>query len=342
MILIETFLYGSSFKKLLNLGSGIREIEYYNELSRGLDECIVIDYNEADLTGTDFKVCSKPMGMSNIFWSFLSPKVILRQLNLNRGQIVVRSKQNLGAWTALLTARILRARYIVRMGYSYSQSKKHESRVGYFLYPLFYLYEFTLTRMADHVIVSSEYLARKFFLKEYSLVRNSIDQRFTRSIESTKDFNWISVGRIIKMKGSDQLSVLATSREDGVIIGSNTVKIDLGKNLIYEKVDNREVAIFLGRSRYYISFSLTEGNPKTLMEAIFAGCIPIVSNIPAHVDVISELGYGFLVEDVEDVQDIINSGKSNYSESNYLSFINQWSNESVVSKELEILRSCAE
>ena len=144
------------------------------------------------------------------------------------------------------------------------------------------------------------------------------------------------------MKGSDQLSVLATSREDGVIIGSNTDKIDLGKNLIYDKVDNREVAIFLGRSRYYISFSLTEGNPKTLMEAIFAGCIPIVSNIPAHVDVISELGYGFLVQDVEDVQEIINSGKSNYSESNYLSFTNQWSNESVVTKELEILRSCAE
>ena len=78
------------------------------------------------------------------------------------------------------------------------------------------------------------------------------------------------------------------------------------------------------------------------MEAIFAGCIPIVSNIPAHVDVISELGYGFLVEDVEDVQNIINSGKSNYSEFNYLSFTNQWSNESVVTKELEILRSCAE
>lgn len=340
MILIETFLYGSSFKKLLELGSGIREIEYYNQLAKGLDECIVIDYKAADLTAKDFTVCSKPNGMTNLFWSFRASKEIFRHLNGNRAQVVVRSKQNLGAWAAFITAKALCANYVVRIGYSYAQSKRYDSTLGYVLYPVLYLYEFILTRVADHVIVSSEYLARKFSVKQYSLIRNSIDLRFTRSIKTKKDYVWVSVGRIIKMKGSAKLSLLATSREDGVIIGDNTSQIDLGKNLVYAKLDNREIGTILGRSKYYVSFSQTEGNPKTLMEAIFAGCIPVVTNIPAHIDVISELGYGYLVEDIEEVHAIIDSGKSNYCDSDYLRFINQWSNESVVAKELEILRSC--
>jgi glycosyltransferase involved in cell wall biosynthesis len=199
-----------------------------------------------------------------------------------------------------------------------------------------------MTRLAGHVIVSSEYLARKFFLTNYSVIRNSIDSRFTLAKSEIKAYRWISVGRIIEMKGSDKFSLFAKSRHDGVIIGDNPDDLPIGNNDYFRRLDNIEVAKYFGRSMYYISFSNTEGNPKTLMEAIFAGCVPILSSIPAHIDVINELGYGYIVSDIESAHNIINNYASNLIEKNFLEFINRWSTKNVVKKELEVLFKCVE
>jgi glycosyltransferase involved in cell wall biosynthesis len=342
MILVEVFLFGSSFHKLLNLGNGIREIEYYDELSKELDECLIIDYKSSKYFNSEFKVYSKPCKMSNILWSLIAAFNVAKELKLKRGEIIVRSKQNLGAWTAYLTAKLLSSKYILRMGYSYAQSKRYESVFGLILYPILYTYEFVMIRLSDQVIISSEYLGRKFFVKNYSLIRNSIDLRFVRARSATKEYRWISVGRIIKMKGSDKLSLFANSRDDGVIIGDNPENFSLGKNNYFHRIDNLQIAKYFGKSKYYVSFSNTEGNPKTLMEAVFSGCIPVLNNIPAHTDVINELGYGYIINNITEACKIIDDDKSNFSESKYIEFINRWSTENVVRKELELLYQCVE
>jgi glycosyltransferase involved in cell wall biosynthesis len=311
-------------------------------LNSGLDNCIVLDYEKGDSNNYEFKVFSKPNSQSNILWSFISAQKVASMLRANNGKTVVRSKQNLGAWTAYLTAKLLGSKFVLRMGYSYAQSKRYENFLGLMLYPVFYLYELSMVHLADRVIVSSEYLAKKFFITNYSLIRNSINLRFTRERKLEKIYHWISVGRIIKMKGSESLEQFSSLRHDGLIIGENTDNIDLGKNTFYPKLNNQDIPNYFGSSKYYVSFSLTEGNPKTLMEAIFAGCIPVLSNIQAHTDVIDELGYGFIINNIQDAHHILNQEESNFSETEYLRFVDRWSLKSVVKMELKLLYECVE
>jgi glycosyltransferase involved in cell wall biosynthesis len=341
MILIEVFLYGSSLKKLEKIGSSSREVEYYKTLANSLEKCYIIDYSEGNKSNIkNTTVISKPSTFKNFFWSLFAGKYISKQIELNRENLVVRSKQNLGAWTAYLIAKKFKAKFILRIGYSYAQSKRFESIYGFCLFPIFYLYEFLMVVISDHVIVSSEYLAKKFLINKhkYSLVRNSVDDRFVCPFQREIKYLWISVGRIIPIKGSLKLSKFALNRKDGLIIGQNPQKLNLGENIYFERIDNVEIHQYFISAKYYISFSETEGNPKTLMEAIFSGCIPILSSIPAHKDIIKELGYGYLINSIEEMNKLIDSGKSNFNKANFDTFVNRWSTKNVINKEIQLLK----
>ncbi|MGC6479568.1 MAG: glycosyltransferase [Flavobacteriaceae bacterium] len=341
MNLIEVFLYGSSLRKLENIGSASREVEYYESLAKSLNKCYIIDYsnvNKSKIKNT--LIISKPSSFTNFHWSLFAGKHISKEIDFKRENIIVRSKQNLGAWTAYLIAKKFNAKFILRIGYSYSQSKQKESIYGFCLYPIFYFYEYVMVLLSDHVIVSSEYLAKKFFIKKskYSLVRNSVDKRFLNPTQREIKYAWISVGRIIPIKGSLKLSKFAIKRKDGLIVGKNPQKLNLGDNTYFERVDNVEIHQYFASAKYYISLSETEGNPKTLMEAIFSGCIPILSSIPAHKDIIKELGYGYLIESIEEIDVLIDSQKSNFNKACFDTFINRWCTKNVISKEIKLLR----
>ena len=65
----------------------------------------------------------------------------------------------------------------------------------------------------------------------------------------------------------------------------------------------------------------------------------MVSKIPAHKDIISDLGYGFLVETTDSVIDIINSNKNNYCAEKHKKFVDKWRIKNVVLNEVNFLKS---
>ena len=58
--------------------------------------------------------------------------------------------------------------------------------------------------------------------------------------------------------------------------------------------------------KYFLSTSVFEGNPKTILEAQNNGCIVIASNIKNHSELIKHGKNGFLFESINEIEEILN------------------------------------
>ena len=337
MQLIETFLFGSSFKKLSEFGSHTREIEYYNYYNQYLD-LNVIDYETSQFK-TEFKIFSKPLDKNKFLWSIDYNRCISK-LFKNKVNFI-RSKQIYGSWLGFFLAKKLKSKFIIRIGYSYSQSKFFQSKFGTIMFPFLRLIEKFLINKADGVIYGSEYLKKIYDCENQKniVVRNPVPEYFFHLNLNNRKISFVSIGRLIKSKGSKEIEIIENHINNASIIGKNTDNINIINSEYKEKVDNDKLPYILKKSKYFLSMSKTEGSPKAMLEAIFCGCIPVVSKIPAHKDIISDLGYGFLVETTDSVIDIINSNKNNYCAEKHKKFVDKWRIKNVVLNEVNFLKS---
>jgi glycosyltransferase involved in cell wall biosynthesis len=117
----------------------------------------------------------------------------------------------------------------------------------------------------------------------------------------------LSVGRLVEQKNFDVLI-------DEFSGTTEVLKIDIvGSGVLEESLKelgvNKEVNVsFLGNFahdelmnlyqdyRFFVSTSTFEGNPKTILEAMSAGCIVIVSNIKNHSELITNGSDGILFD----------------------------------------------
>ena len=130
MHIVEIFLYRSSFNRLGIFGSDSREIEYYNEYSK-YSEVSVIDYEKSNLK-VKFEIISKPKNVENFKWSIDYNNLVTNKLKKEVN--VIRTKQLFGSWLGLILSKKANSKLIVRMGYSYAQSKYYEGFLGKLLF----------------------------------------------------------------------------------------------------------------------------------------------------------------------------------------------------------------
>ena len=269
MHIVEIFLYRSSFNRLGIFGSDSREIEYYNEYSK-YSEVSVIDYEKSNLK-VKFEIISKPKNVENFKWSIDYNNVVTNKLKKEVN--VIRTKQLFGSWLGLILSKKANSKLIVRMGYSYAQSKYYEGFLGKLLFiPLRFL-ELYIIKKSDGIIYGSEYL-HNIFKKTNTksiITRNPISDSFIFQNRTKRKFKFIVVGRLIKSKGSDLIQKIDNDISSGIIIGKNIDNIVITNNLLIEHVNNSEISDYLSQSQYYLSLSRTEGSPKAALEAIFSG-----------------------------------------------------------------------
>lgn len=339
MRIFEIFLYGSSIARLNEVGSGTREIGLYNAMSEN-NQVTLVDYKGQSEVTTDIKfaVISKPDSLSNLKWSLDFGHVISREISAEVD--VFRCKQTYGSWLGIILSRRLKKPLIIKMGYSYAQSKKHQTTLGKWIYPFLTLIEGLLLSHADVVEFGSEYLEKRFkrFVKNSIVIRNPVDMKFYHK-NGRRNLKYVAVGRIIPSKGSVELVSFALNVEKGLIIGLNPDNHNFMNQIYISRVDNDDLPNLLQDCEYYVSFSKTEGSPKSLLEAIFSGCVPIVSDIDAHKDIIEDLGYGYLVSDFEKAVSLVNENSNNYSEELHERFVNKWNIERVLDMEQEIINA---
>ena len=137
--------------------------------------------------------------------------------------------------------------------------------------------------------------------KKNLVISNGVDLNKMSSLSKVdfdlREIDFVIVGRIEPVKNIILTSKILSLFKNKIIhiVGDGgqitQVKgILKSDNVIFHgQVERNKVYEVLSRSKFFISLSKTEGLPISLLEAIFMGCVPLVSNITSHKEIINDL-----------------------------------------------------
>ena len=224
---------------------------------------------------------------------------------------LIKTNQLLGSWMAILYKVITKKPLIVRTGYDLYRFSLHENKTR-LKKSLYYI----LTQLA--IIFSDAYLVTSYSDKKFldlnffktknklQILPNWVEGKITNTvtkIEKRHENKLLAVGRLEEQKNFSTLIRLLSSKDFHIdIVGTGSLK----NSLALEAKEYGVQVNFLGKKNYnelirmypnyrlYVSTSLFEGNPKSTLEAMGAGCVAIVSNIENNSEIIENKITGFL------------------------------------------------
>ena len=246
----------------------------------------------------------------NFLKSLMYPVFLRKKL---RKLDIIHQHQLQGVWVTLLIKMLYKIPLIVRTGYDvYSFSKfEQKSKVKIYVYKLLthlslkFSNLYTVTSISDYEMLVKDFSANENNLKirpNHVDIPEKLEENFIRFQNKI-----LSVGRLVEQKNFD---VLISEFSDT----AGTLEIDIVgsgelKKSLTELSDSKKVSInFLGnipheelmnlyqKYKYFVSTSIFEGNPKTILEAMSAGCIVIVSDIKNHSELIKNGKDGVLFD----------------------------------------------
>jgi glycosyltransferase involved in cell wall biosynthesis len=84
------------------------------------------------------------------------------------------------------------------------------------------------------------------------------------------------------------------------------IDLDLRVNFL-GTLEYQELKYIYQQYKIFVSTSLFEGNPKSTLEAMSAGCVPVVSKIPNNVEIIDNKKNGILFNYEDNLGELIES-----------------------------------
>jgi glycosyltransferase involved in cell wall biosynthesis len=121
--------------------------------------------------------------------------------------------------------------------------------------------------------------------------------------------------------------------------GPMTDKVQASGIRIIPSIPNDKLRELMSSHRFFLSFSKTEGSPKALLEAVFCGLVPILSDIPIHREIIQKLGYGLIINETTDFKP--DSTECNVNYDNLSNFMHEFSLVNHIAAEIKFLQQCA-
>jgi len=234
----------------------------------------------------------------NFIKSFFIKKILI-EVDLDKAQLVIQN-QLLGSWVSYLFKKNLNIPLIIRTGYDMFEfsinENKNISKKLFFKYltkkSLDKCDLYTVTSLCD-----KDFLLKNFSNKYSSKIEirsNWVDSKENIQIINKNIVNNIvSVGRVEEQKNYELIirSLQGTNFELD-IFGEGSLKGDLvnlakelNVNINFLGIVNNEILVQkLQHYKFYISSSKYEGNPKSVLEAMSAGCIVIASKIKNHLE----------------------------------------------------------
>ena len=220
--------------------------------------------------------------------------------------------QLLGCWIPILIKKIYKKPLIIRTGYDMLDFAKQDKKS----YLIIFLYKiltnfavkncnyFTVTSKNDFNRFVSTYPKYK---KKFLLRPNWVEVNDLTEFTERHSNRVLAVGRLVSQKNFSYLiSEFENVKKDWVLdivgtgpdvekLSGQAKKQNVSINLI-GNLNNEELLKLYQKYKYFISTSLFEGNPKSLLEAMGSGCIVIGSNINNHSEIISDNTNGYLFE----------------------------------------------
>lgn len=311
MNILYFLTYGYSLKTWYDSGQLAREIKHFKKLHEKDSNIKFLIFSYSDESDTryinedfirvvpiyKYKKISK--------WKFVNllnslfTKNLLEKIDLADSKLIIQN-QLLGCWVPIIIKKTLNIPLIIRTGYDMYEFSIYENKN--IVKKMFYKFiTYIGLKFSNIYTVTSNcdknFLLKKFSKKFHSKIKirpNWVNIQAISLVNSKKPRNnksIVSVGRLEKQKNYE-LIIRALEKTDYVldIYGEGSLKQNLqqlAENLevkinFYGIISNNDLFKKLNKYKYYISSSKFEGNPKSVLEAMSAGCIVIASNIKNH------------------------------------------------------------
>lgn len=315
------FTYGYSLETWQKAGTIKKELKILNYLSNKFNlNFTLVTYGNDNDVDIARKYCNfnvipiysfiskSEYKVVNYIKSFFIPFKISKKL---KNQDIIHQHQLLGSWIAIILKTILKIPLLIRTGYDMYLFSLHENKSFYiqYLYKLLTKLSFRLSNI--YTITSN---SDAIFLKEnlnidsnkLRIRPNFIEENKSKLFDQRESNKILSVGRLEDQKNYlfliNSLRNLSNWQVDIVGSGSQKraleriadeveLKVNFVGNLKYEELER-----LYQNYKFYISTSKFEGNPKTVLEAMSFGCVPIVSNISNHTEIVKHNFNGFVFD----------------------------------------------
>ena len=220
---------------------------------------------------------------------------------------LIKQHQISGVWLSIVIKILLGKPLYTRTGYDMHLFAKHQNK-SLLIRGLYYVSNqlglifsnlFTVSNSYDLINTKKTYL----FTKNISIRTNWIIKKDFYPFDERCDNAIVSVGRIENQKNFFELiENFSKSNIEIHIFGNGSLENELleyaRKNevrlVLKGSVSNEILQSKLREYKYFISTSLYEGNPKSVIEALASGCLVFASDIPNHNDLITHNKNGFL------------------------------------------------
>ncbi len=220
--------------------------------------------------------------------------------------------QLLGCWVPILIKKIYKKPLIIRTGYDMLDFARQDKKSFYIIYLYKVLTKFAI-KNCDYFTVTSSTDLEKFkidyplYNHKFLLRPNWVEVSELEKLNNRHNNRILAVGRLVRQKNFSYLiSEFQNSKKyiEIDIVGSGPDKDDLSAQAKKENIkvnflgniNNKELLKLYQQYKFFISTSLFEGNPKSLLEAMGSGCVVIGSNINNHKEIISNGENGYLFE----------------------------------------------
>lgn len=319
MKVLVVFTYGYSLKTWFESGTIDRELSIYRKLNKKFQHKFIFltygddseeNYIQND-TGFEVVPIYKFINHSNyklinIIKSIAFPFLQIKQFkNID----LIKQNQLLGSWVSVLLSRLLRKPLFTRTGYDMYKFSIENNKNIIIKYLYLYLTNFTL-RFSNIYSVSNNsdfnYSKEKYsFSKKIILSPNWVLPNQSLEFKNRYSHRILCVGRLVYQKNFSyiinefkdthfEIDIIGEGEEYESLkrLSSNLdVKVNFFKN-----VKNDLLLKKMSEYKYFISCSLFEGHPKSVIEAMSSGCIVFLSNIENHRELISNGQDGFLFD----------------------------------------------
>lgn len=317
MNVVVFFTYGISFLDWEKSGLLDREIKIYKELSEKFDyKFTFVTYGQGeDLKYKNlilnsniiplYQYFKKPNNkFSQIFQSLIIPFKLKKLINFKN--YIIKTNQLYGSWTAIVHKLISKNPLIIRTGYDLLTFtiKQKKSFLKIFFY---YLLTFLALNICNLYVSTSKadisFLQKYFLFKKnkISYIPNWVNVSPTVPIVE-RDLKGIAVGRLEKQKDFIYLINYWKKLDIKLDIfgeGSEKIKIeklieDINNIKLKGTLKNDDLIQKYSEYQIYVSTSEFEGNSKTLLEAMGAGCVAVVPTIKNNLEIINNYKNGIL------------------------------------------------